>query len=69
VELSCHPGHADSTLIGRDCKANDGLMQRRVDEWGLMNHPGFSEACRRLGFVLVAPAELRHSQTRTTTAA
>jgi predicted glycoside hydrolase/deacetylase ChbG (UPF0249 family) len=69
VELSCHPGHADPTLIGRDCQAHDGLMQRRVDEWGLMNHPGFIETCRRLGFVLISPGELRHFHMRKTSAA
>jgi len=69
VELSCHPGHPDATLIGRDCKANDGLMQRRVDEWALMHHPSFVETCRRLGFVLISPGELRHFQMRRTSAA
>ena len=69
VELSCHPGHADATLIGRDCRANDGLMQRRVDEWSLINHPSFVDTCRRLGFAMISPGELRHYQTRTTSAA
>jgi chitin disaccharide deacetylase len=69
VELSCHPGHPDATLIGRDCTAHDGLMQRRVDEWSLMNQPGFIETCRRLGFVTLSPSELGHVRTRRTFAA
>src|SRR5262249_51771405 len=29
VELMCHPGHWDPTLVGRDCREGDGLQQRR----------------------------------------
>src|SRR5262249_58745022 len=29
VELACHPGHLDPTLVGRDCRAGDRLQQRR----------------------------------------
>jgi hypothetical protein len=58
VELACHPGYYDSTLIGRDCGADDGLLQRRVDELARLSEPSFSEAVRATGFKLVAPAEL-----------
>jgi hypothetical protein len=58
VELACHPGYHDTTLIGRDCTAYDGLLQRRVDEMHLLRQPGFGEACRRAGFSLVPPSEL-----------
>jgi predicted glycoside hydrolase/deacetylase ChbG (UPF0249 family) len=64
VELGCHPGHPDLTLIGRDCKADDGLMQRRVDEFKLMSHPSFAQTCRRLGFALVTPSEICRLQAR-----
>lgn len=55
VELMCHPGYPDETLIGRDGTAEDGLVQRRVDELALLRQPSFGEACRRAGFTLVAP--------------
>ena len=58
VELACHPGHYDATLIGRDCKANDGLLQRRVDEFTRLSDPVFVEACEAAEFELVAPCEL-----------
>lgn len=48
VELTCHPGLDDDTLAGRDTE--DGLMQRRVTEFGLLNDPSFLTACRRFGF-------------------
>jgi hypothetical protein len=58
VELACHPGYRDETLIGRDCGANDGLLQRRVDELHLLRQPRFLEACRQAGFTRVAPSAL-----------
>ena len=58
VELACHPGYWDTTLIGRDCQENDGLLQRRVDELFLLQQPGFLEAVERCGFELVAPSEI-----------
>ncbi len=56
VELACHPGYLDRTLIGRDCEANDGLLQRRVDEMHLLQQPRFLEACRQASFMCVAPS-------------
>jgi predicted glycoside hydrolase/deacetylase ChbG (UPF0249 family) len=58
VELTCHPGHADVTLIGRDCKVADGHVERRVRELELLNQPAFLEAYRNAGFELVAPSQL-----------
>jgi predicted glycoside hydrolase/deacetylase ChbG (UPF0249 family) len=58
VELTCHPGHIDTTLIGRDCTANDGLLLRRVRELHLLRHASFPAACRQAGFTLIAPSEL-----------
>jgi predicted glycoside hydrolase/deacetylase ChbG (UPF0249 family) len=58
VELACHPGHPDSTLVGRDCRPGDGLAQRRVDELHLLLQPRFDEACRRAGFTRVPPSAL-----------
>lgn len=58
VELACHPGRHDSTLIGRDCTERDGMVQRRVQERHLLLQPSFLEACRQAGFALVSPSEL-----------
>ncbi|MHB1424512.1 MAG: carbohydrate deacetylase [Gemmataceae bacterium] len=63
VELACHPGRYDSTLIGRDCSEHDGMLQRRVQEWHLLQQPNYLEACRQAGFTLVSPSELRAHQT------
>jgi predicted glycoside hydrolase/deacetylase ChbG (UPF0249 family) len=57
VELCCHPGRLDPTVLGRDCRPGDGLQQRRVDEQRLMADPSFDAACRRAGFARIAPSE------------
>ena len=58
IELACHPGYWDPTLIGRDCEENDGLLQRRVDELFLLQQPGFLEAVEHSGFEMLSPGEL-----------
>jgi hypothetical protein len=58
VELACHPGYWDGTLLGRDGTLADGLLRRRVQELKLLEGPQFLQACERAGFVLAAPAEL-----------
>jgi hypothetical protein len=58
VELTCHPGYLDTTLIGRDCTVTDGQMKRRAREWQLLQHPSFKEAYQRAGFQLVSPSGL-----------
>jgi len=58
VELACHPGHWDLTLVGRDCRAADAALQRRVHEFHRLTEPGFATVCRRAGFILVAPSRL-----------
>jgi predicted glycoside hydrolase/deacetylase ChbG (UPF0249 family) len=60
VELTCHPGHKDKSLLGRDCVAGDGQLVRRIHEFRLLRHVSFANACRRAGFTLVAPTELTH---------
>jgi predicted glycoside hydrolase/deacetylase ChbG (UPF0249 family) len=58
VELACHPGRRDATLIGRDCTENDGLVQRRVEEMRLLQQANFAEICHKAGFMRVSPSEL-----------
>ncbi|HYT92865.1 MAG TPA: ChbG/HpnK family deacetylase [Gemmataceae bacterium] len=60
VELACHPGHWDDTLVGRDCTPEDGGTQRRVGEFRRLSETSFREVCERVGFVLTAPSEVRN---------
>jgi predicted glycoside hydrolase/deacetylase ChbG (UPF0249 family) len=53
VELACHPGYHDPTLIGRDCAGDDEWLRRRVKEQELFRRPGLREAVRAAGFELV----------------
>lgn len=58
VELACHPGYRDETLIGRDCAADGTGVMRRVHELHLLRAPSFAAACHAAGFRLLAPGEL-----------
>jgi predicted glycoside hydrolase/deacetylase ChbG (UPF0249 family) len=64
VELACHPGYLDPSLIGRDCTDEDGNLRRRVRELELLRQPSFAEACREAGFRLVPPGELARWRSR-----
>jgi predicted glycoside hydrolase/deacetylase ChbG (UPF0249 family) len=61
VELACHPGYWDDTLMGRDCTETVGV-RRRVHEMQRLSEPDFMETCRRAGFTLAAPAELSEAR-------
>jgi predicted glycoside hydrolase/deacetylase ChbG (UPF0249 family) len=58
VELMCHPGRLDGTLVGRDCTNDDGLMEQRVNEMRWLRDPSFLQAADDAGFRLVSPSEL-----------
>jgi predicted glycoside hydrolase/deacetylase ChbG (UPF0249 family) len=58
VELACHPGYRDKTLIGRDCATDGAGVMRRVNELHLLRAPSFAAACHAAGFRLLAPGEL-----------
>jgi chitin disaccharide deacetylase len=58
VELICHPGYHDLTLVGRDAADDDAWVQRRVDELALFRRPDLPERIRAAGFELVRPTEL-----------
>jgi predicted glycoside hydrolase/deacetylase ChbG (UPF0249 family) len=58
VELTCHPGHLDTTLAGRDGSLEDGQLVRRVREFQHLDHASFRTICRAAGFTLVSPLEL-----------
>jgi predicted glycoside hydrolase/deacetylase ChbG (UPF0249 family) len=61
LELACHPGYADPSLVGRD----DDPLQRRPHELDRLLAPEFLEAVQELDFRLVTAAEMA----RTTSAA
>ena len=56
-----HPGHHDESLIARDSTGQDGLLQRRVDEYLLLQAPEFRRACQKARFQLVTATELLHN--------
>jgi predicted glycoside hydrolase/deacetylase ChbG (UPF0249 family) len=56
IELVCHPGHLDPTLVGRDCSGEDPRMEARVREYRALRQPEFRQACERAGFALVSPS-------------
>jgi predicted glycoside hydrolase/deacetylase ChbG (UPF0249 family) len=58
VELTCHPGYLDTTLLGRDATPQDGQMPRRVHELERLRRGEFHQACLRADFVRVAPGRL-----------
>ncbi len=58
VELMCHPGRLDPTLVGRDCSETDGLMQQRVNELRWLRDSSFEEAVEAAGFSLISPSGL-----------
>lgn len=59
VELTCHPGLYDETLIGRDCTRDDGMLERRVREHELLGHEDFIAATQQAGFTIINPKQLR----------
>jgi hypothetical protein len=57
VEVCCHPGYHDDSLIGRDCDAGDGLL-RRPRETRLLRSPSFLAACAEAGLVPARPSAI-----------
>lgn len=58
VELMCHPGYLDLTLIGRDSPAEDDNVRRRVRELELFQRDDYFETIREAGFELVPPSRI-----------
>jgi predicted glycoside hydrolase/deacetylase ChbG (UPF0249 family) len=61
VELVCHPGREDATLIGRD-DTPSLPRARRLWEWQLLRHPRFLAAVHRNGFTIVPPTDWCETQ-------
>jgi len=68
VELACHPGHHDRTLLGRDC-ATDVWLRRRTEELRRLREPAFLDAVRAAGFRLTVPSAVRPAPWRASDAA
>jgi predicted glycoside hydrolase/deacetylase ChbG (UPF0249 family) len=64
VELTCHPGHLDTTLDGRDGSLQDGHLMRRVHEFQHLEHDSFRTSCRAAGFALVSALAVTKVLTR-----
>ena len=64
VELACHPGYHDVTLIGRDCVADDQWVARRVWELERYRQPGLREAIRAAGFEILPASQLDRQRLR-----
>ncbi len=61
VELICHPGHFDPTLIGRDGELGSAAIDRRPWELESLARPEFRTAVRAAGFELVTAADIAGS--------
>jgi predicted glycoside hydrolase/deacetylase ChbG (UPF0249 family) len=57
IELACHPGHLDLSLLDRDATLGDDLLERRLREYRLLSEPSFLRACHQAGFTFRAPSE------------
>jgi predicted glycoside hydrolase/deacetylase ChbG (UPF0249 family) len=58
VELTCHPGYLDTTLLGRDASTTNGQMTRRPHELRLLRLASFRDTCRQAGFTLVPASQV-----------
>jgi predicted glycoside hydrolase/deacetylase ChbG (UPF0249 family) len=57
VEVCCHPGYRDESLVGRDCDAGDGIL-RRTREFDLLRSPDFRSAYELAGLTPLRPSVL-----------
>ncbi len=70
VELTCHPGHLDATLDGRDGSLADGQLHRRAREFQALRDPAFLRHVEDQGFTLTTAADwVAGGRTRPLTAA
>lgn len=58
VELMCHPGHLDLTLVGRDVSRHGPGLERRPLEWAMLQDRPFHEAVRALGMEIIRPSQI-----------
>jgi predicted glycoside hydrolase/deacetylase ChbG (UPF0249 family) len=58
VELMCHPGWPDATLLGRDLDSTVEAAAARASEREYLARSDFLQECRRAGFRLVRPSAI-----------
>ncbi len=58
VELTCHPGYLDESLVGRDGSMSDGQIHRREREFALLKSPEWLPAVAEAGFQTVTAESL-----------
>lgn len=51
LELTCHPGHLDATLHGRDGSLADGQLHRRAAEHKRLQEPAFLDTVKKFKLV------------------
>jgi predicted glycoside hydrolase/deacetylase ChbG (UPF0249 family) len=64
VELACHPGYYDRSLIGRDGTETNGLLDRRVWELERYRDPELRSVIARAGFEIVPASRLNQKPLR-----
>jgi predicted glycoside hydrolase/deacetylase ChbG (UPF0249 family) len=57
VELMCHPGYTDETLLGRDARPGDGWLEQRRGELELLRGEAFPATCQAAGLTHIAPSQ------------
>ena len=57
VELGCHPGYSDKTLLIRDVPGKKYDLIRREHEMRLLLRDDFTQAMEETGFEMVPPAD------------
>jgi predicted glycoside hydrolase/deacetylase ChbG (UPF0249 family) len=63
VELTCHPGHLDATLVGRDGSFADGQLHRRAAEFKRLGDTSFLKMVKSLGLITTTAAALVDGET------
>jgi predicted glycoside hydrolase/deacetylase ChbG (UPF0249 family) len=59
VEVGCHPGYRDETLLVRDVPGNPHDLERRVYELNMLLSPEFLTAVDRAGFELISAQQFQ----------
>jgi len=57
VELGCHPGYTDETLLVRDVPGKTHDLARRVNELDMMLHDDFADAIGELANMIAGSAK------------
>lgn len=58
VELMCHPGHHDLTLLGRDVARPGPGLDRRPLEWAMLQDRPFQDTVRAQGMQITRPSSM-----------